>query len=260
MQFPVVAKVTEPWLLPKGFKSVAILSQRRDLIEYYDNFSQQHPITTLMIQEMISATGSEDWIVHGYCDSQSKPIVLFTGVKLRSYPVFAGPTTLARSVRNDPLQRQAIELFSAIGYRGIMDLDFRLDGRNGCFNLLDFNPRVGAQFRLFSTDHGIDVVRALHLDLTGRPAVEGQPVEGRTFMQDIQDVIASYACYRRGRLTVTDWLRSLRGVTERAWYAADDPFPFVLMCLRMPVRAISSKLGLSYSEATGEAQPNLISR
>ena len=79
-------------------------------------------------------------------------------------------------------------------------------------------------------------------------------------MQDIQDVIASYACYRRGRLTVTDWLRSLRGVTERAWYAADDPFPFVLMCLRMPVRAISSKLGLSYSEATGEAQPNLISR
>jgi D-aspartate ligase len=260
MQFPVFAKVTEPWLLPKGFKSVAILSQRQDLIEYYDNFSQQHPITTLMIQEMISATGSEDWIVHGYCDSQSKPIVLFTGVKLRSYPVFAGPTTLARSVRNDPLQRQAIELFSAIGYRGIMDLDFRLDGRNGCFNLLDFNPRVGAQFRLFSTDHGIDVVRALHLDLTGRPAVEGQPVEGRIFMQDIQDLIASYACYRRGSLTVTDWLRSLRGVTERAWYAADDPFPFVLMCLRMPVRAISSKLGLSNSEATGEAQPDLISR
>src|SRR5580692_5113985 len=137
MQFPVFAKVTEPWLLPKGFKSVAILSQRQDLIEYYDNFSQQHPITTLMIQEMISATGSEDWIVHGYCDSQSKPIVLFTGVKLRSYPVFAGPTTLARSVRNDALQKQAIELFSAIGYRGIMDIDFRLDGRNGCFNLLD---------------------------------------------------------------------------------------------------------------------------
>jgi hypothetical protein len=30
---------------------------------------------------------------------------------------------------------------------------------------LDFNPRVGAQFRLFEDDAGSDVVRALHLDL-----------------------------------------------------------------------------------------------
>jgi hypothetical protein len=38
MQFPVVAKATEPWLLPKGFKSVAIVSRRQDLIEYFDRF------------------------------------------------------------------------------------------------------------------------------------------------------------------------------------------------------------------------------
>lgn len=260
--FPVVVKAAEPWLLPKGFKSVAIVSRRQDLIEYYDKFEQQLPATTLMIQEMIPARGSEDWIVHGYCDAKSEPLVLFTGVKLRSYPAFAGPTTLARSVRNDALQQQAIELFSDIGYRGIMDLDLRLDGRDGRYKLLDFNPRVGAQFRLFSTDTGIDVVRALHLDLTGRRPCGGQPIEGRTFILDIQDLLASWAYYRSGDLSVRDWLRSLRDADGRAWYAADDRSPFLLMCFGVALRTLRRKLGLSISKSKKdiEAQPRFISR
>ncbi len=238
-RFPVVVKAAEPWLLPKGCKSVAIVRRLQDLIAYYDNFMQQSPATTLMIQEMISAEGSEDWIVHGYCGSNSEPLVLFTGIKLRSYPAFAGPTTLARSVRNDALQRQATELFAAIGYRGIMDLDWRFDGRDGRYKLLDFNPRLGAQFRLFSTDLGIDVARALHLDLTGRPPCVGRPVEGRTFILDLHDMLASLGYWRNGSLTMKEWVRSLQGPHERAWYAADDPLPFLLMVLRMPIRAIS---------------------
>jgi predicted ATP-grasp superfamily ATP-dependent carboligase len=237
--FPVVVKAAEPWLIPKGFKSVTIAQRPDDLIAYYDDFARQAPVTTLMIQEMISAKGSEDWIVHGYCDSKSEPLVLFTGVKLRSYPAFAGHTTLGRSVPNDALRQQATQLFSAIGYRGIMDLDWRLDGRDGRYKLLDFNPRLGAQFRLFGTDLGIDVVRALHLDLTGRHPFVGAPIDGRTFMLDVHDVLASWGYWRNGSLTLKDWFHSLRGPHERAWYAADDPLPFLLMTLRMPLRVIS---------------------
>src|SRR5713101_6217951 len=39
-----------------------------------------------------------------------------------------------------------------------------------------------AQFRLLEGDNGIDVMCALHLDLTGRPVPAGHPVEGRTYM------------------------------------------------------------------------------
>jgi D-aspartate ligase len=122
-----------------------------------------------------------------------------------------------------------------------MDLDFRLDGR-GRYNLLDFNPRPGAQFRLFRTETGMDVVRVLHLDLTGRPVSGGQQIEGRTFMLDIQDVVAAYEYYRSGHLTMRDWIRSVRGIDERAWYAADDRYPFWLMSLSMPLRASSRRL------------------
>lgn len=79
-------------------------------------------------------------------------------------------------------------------------------------------------------------------------------------MQDIQDVIASFTCYRRGTLTMSDWLRSLRGVDERAWYAADDPLPVLLMCLWMPVRAASRNLISNNHQGAEAPQPQLISR
>ena len=259
MQFPVVVKATEPWLLPRSIKSTAIVSSRQKLADYYDNFSRQAPTTTLMIQKMIPVSSSEDWFVHGYCDDRSNPVAIFTGVKLRSYPMFAGPTTLGRSVRNDALQQQAIKLFSAIGYCGIMDLDYRFDKRDGSYNLLDFNPRIGAQFRLFEDRCGIDVVRALHLDLTERAVRSGPQIEGRTFIVEIQDLLASFAYYRSGDLRMKEWLLSLRGVAEGAWFAADDLFPFLLMCLWMPFRSASRMLRLNRNQKE-EVQPRLVSR
>jgi predicted ATP-grasp superfamily ATP-dependent carboligase/thioredoxin reductase len=256
-RLPVVVKVIEPWLAPRGLKPTVIVSERQELMGYCDSHGRQVPATRLMIQEMIPPSTSEDWFVHGYCDSRSNPIAIFTGVKLRSYPVFAGPTTFARSVRNDALQQQAIELLTAIGYRGIMDLDYRLDSRDGRYNLLDFNPRVGAQFRLFKDADGTDVVRALHLDLTGRTARVGPQIEGRTFVAEIQDLLASRAYWRSGALTIRNWWRSLRDIDETAWYTADDPLPFLLMCLHMPFRAVSRALGFTIGRMGNTAPPTL---
>jgi D-aspartate ligase len=119
-----------------------------------------------------------------------------------------------------------------------MDLDYRLDKRDGRYHLLDFNPRIGAQFRLFQDEGGIDVVRALHLDLTGRGICSGPQIEGRTFIVEIQDLLASVAQYR-SVIGVKEWLLSVRSATEGAWCAVDDIFPFLLLCLWMPLRAVS---------------------
>jgi hypothetical protein len=36
---------------------------------------------------------------------------------------------------------------------------------------------------------------------------------------------------RRGDITLTGWARSLRGVREAAWFALDDPGPFLALWL-----------------------------
>jgi D-aspartate ligase len=248
---PVVAKIPQPWLVPKAarVKSSTIVPTLDDLSDLYCRLGDQ-AASNLMLQEHIP-TG-EDWVFHGYCDASSTTLVGFTGVKLRSYPAYAGPTTLGRCVANDELREQAEALFKAVGYKGIMDLDYRLDLRDGRYKLLDFNPRVGAQFRLFEDDAGIDVVRALHLDLTGRPVPHGRPIEGRAFMVETGDLLSTRGYRRSGALTWRSWLRSLRGVRELAWLAPDDLVPLLAMCVRFALRALERPLGI---ERTGRRAP-----
>lgn len=231
--FPVVVKGAEPWLLPRGagVRSTTIVRSPDQLLGLYQRV-EGHPATGLLLQEYIPPEAGEDWFFHGYCDQASACLVSFTGCKLRSYPAYAGSTSLGRWVPNEELRRQAEELFRAISYRGLMDLDYRLDRRDGSYKLLDFNPRLGAQFRLFEDDLGIDVVRAMHLDLTGRAVPRGRPLPGRGFIVENHDPIASWQYRRAGGLTLRAWRSSVTGVREAAWFAVDDPVPFLMMCLR----------------------------
>src|SRR5207245_8858509 len=113
---------------------------------------------------------------------------------------------------------------------GIMDIDYRLDKRDGQYKLLDFNPRIGANFRMFEDRAGVDVVRALHLDLTGRSVPRLPVVEGRTFIVEPYDLFTTLGYMRRSGLTLRAWWRSLKGRREIAWFNWRDPAPFLSMC------------------------------
>ena len=70
----------------------------------------------------------------------------------------------------------------AIAYSEIIDIDWRKDERDGKYKILDCNPRVGQNFRMFQDDTGLNVIRAQHLDLSGRPANHADMIEGRRFV------------------------------------------------------------------------------
>jgi predicted ATP-grasp superfamily ATP-dependent carboligase len=169
--FPLIAKLTTPWRgaanAGPGLRSTTIVrtpSELREICARADETS-----TGLMLQEYIPPAPGQDWFFHGYAGPGGRCEPAFTGVKDRSYPAHAGLTTLGRSVPNSRLREQVTALAAQLGYRGIMDLDLRFDPRDAQYKLLDFNPRLGAQFRLFTTGTGVDVARAAYLDLTGQP-------------------------------------------------------------------------------------------
>jgi D-aspartate ligase len=258
--FPVVAKVTEAWLLPAnaGVKSTTIVHDPDGLLRLYRRLEDGRA-GGLMLQEYIPPGSGQDWFFHGYCDARSECLVSFTGVKLRSYPPYAGPTTLGRSLDNQVLRDNAERLLRAISYRGIMDLDYRLDLRDGEYKLVDFNPRVGAQFRLFEDDDAVDVVRALHLDLTGREVLRRPQVGGRVFIVEHSDLLASMSYRRAGDLGPRSWLASLRGTRrELAWFARDDLTPFVLICARFLLRGVQRALRLQPRSAARAPTPRFL--
>jgi len=248
VSYPLVAKLTTPWTPGSGLRSTQVISAQDDLDHVYERCARS--AAGLMLQEFIPGGQGhgqghgqgQDWFFHGYCDAASVCRPAFTGVKDRSYPASAGLTSLGRSAANPELASSITTLLSRLGYRGLMDLDIRLDPRNGQYNLLDFNPRLGAQFRLFRDTAGTDVALAAYLDLTGQPIPPAEQVSGRSFLVENYDPLSALAHWRRGELSPRNWLASVRSVDETAWFAADDLRPFGLMCLRMGWRAASRPL------------------
>ena len=244
--YPVIAKLTTPWTKKEasgGLRSTSVLTGPDQLDQTYQRCARAG--AGLMLQEFVPAAPGQDWFFHGYCDADSVCRPAFTGVKERSYPADAGLTSLGRSVPNPRLASGIIAFLARLGYRGAMDLDIRFDPRTGQYHLLDFNPRFGAQFRLFRDTAGIDVALAAYLDLTGQRIPSAEQISGRGFLVENYDPISAVAHWRRGELSPRAWLASLRGVDETAWFAADDLRPFGLMCLRMSWRAVSRPLSRS---------------
>ncbi|MCH0543407.1 ATP-grasp domain-containing protein [Streptomyces sp. MUM 203J] len=229
---PVVAKWSRPWLLPPGgaLRSTVLARTVGQVRELYARRSEAG--SALLLQRCLPDGRGLDWFFHAYCDSSGSCGVAATGRKVRSWPDGAGLTAAGVWAPNPAVERTARDLVAALGYRGIADLDFRLDPRTGMYHLLDFNPRPGAQFRLFSDPWGLDVVRAQHLDLTGRPVPDLVRSYGRRFVVENYTALSVLASPRR-----RGGLRGGGGL-ETAWYASDDPAPALAMA-----RAWAAHLG-----------------
>ena len=238
--YPVIAKLSMPWSAASaGLRSTSVIRSAPELASLWETCARAG--AGLMLQEFIPSRPGGDWFFHGYCDAGSACRPSFTGVKDRSYPAHAGLTSLGRAAPSPPLREQVAGLLASVSYRGIADLDLRRDDRDGEYKLLDFNPRLGAQFRLFRDSAGVDGVIAAYLDLTGQEIPAGAQLDGRRFLVENYDPIGALGYWRSGELGLRPWLASLRGVDETAWFARDDLRPFGLMCLRMGVRGLTRR-------------------
>ncbi len=208
---PVVAKWSRPWLLPagSGLRSTQVLHTAREARELHARTAEAG--SPLLLQAYLPPGTDRDWFFHGYADRTGTVRAGGPGRKHLSWPRGAGLTAVGRWTPNSEVTALAERITGELGYRGILDLDFRRCGATGRYHLLDFNPRPGAQFRLFTDSAGLDVVRALHADLTGRPLPDGDPVTGRAF------VVENYAPLAA--------LRPAPGGRELAWWAGDDRAP-----------------------------------
>ena len=224
---------------PGAGKMIAVSAEH--LLSTYDEMTSGAGRRAVILQEYIPGEAPSVWMFNGYFDEDSDCVIGITGQKLRQYPPYIGQTSLGQCVDNPTVRDLTTRFMKSVGYRGILDLGFRYDARDGRYKLLDVNPRVGSAFRLFVAENGLDVVRALYLDLTGQPVPRAPARNGRKWVVENYDVVSSAKYYKDGVLRPREWLRSFLGVQEAAWFSRDDLRPFGAMWMRS-VRYAASEL------------------
>ena len=229
--FPIMLKgVDGERLWRRTRKKMFIVRSQSELLEKYDSMEEpENP--NLMLQEYIPGGDDTVWMFNGYFNEHSECLLGFTGKKIRQCPVYTGATSLGICQRNEIVEKTTKEFMKKIGYKGILDIGYRFDARDGVYKVLDINPRIGSTFRLFVAENGMDVARALYLDLTGQAVIPGLVPEGRKWIVEDLDLVSCFRYHRDGKLTVREWLRSFRGIQEAAYLAPDDLLPIVPMCV-----------------------------
>ncbi len=231
---PLVATWARPWRLGRGMRSTTVV---RTLGEAHRLFAAARDsggdAGPLILQRRIPAAGG-DWFFQGYFDGSLDCLFGGTGRKHLAHPPQAGHTVAGEWVSNPALYDLAVRIVRLLGCRGLVDLDFRYDADQDVYHLLDFNPRIGAQFRLFTDRDGLDLARVLHLHQSGRRVPGARPAFGRNLL-----VENHYLQQSAGRpLLRAGALRPLRDADEFAWYAGDDLRPFFAMGRQSVLRAV----------------------
>lgn len=222
--FPIVMKAEDPFV-PEP-PPTKVVRSRQDLMEHVRSRAAAGIPLNVVLQEYIPGEADTVWMCNGYFGSDSCDPVIFTGKKLRQVSA-AGIASLAVCLRNETVATQTRRFMEGVGYRGCVGIGYRYDRRDGSYKVLDVNARVSGVFRLFAGTNDMDVVRACYLDITGQtvPVTALQP--GRKWMLE-DDFGAAMAAIRDGSLSIGEWVRSVRGVREWHWFAADDPLPGVV--------------------------------
>lgn len=241
--FPIVAKNSDPFsrLTRPAVGSSRRIDSKEELLSLATTWEEPFGV---VLQEYIPQSTAEDWFTHAYAASYGDEVIVFTGRKLRSWPPYSGITATGRAQPNDELAQIATRFLKDLNYRGPADLDWRRDLRDGGYRLLDFNPRIGGQFRIFQSAEGIDIARLLHLELTHRPLPSVKQIDGRCYVDDFFLLPSAYGIWKQsGRRRTTErphdanatrpTLLSRKQRLVFAWFAIDDARPFFHIVLRL---------------------------
>ena len=179
----------------------------------------------VVVQELIPGAG-ESQFSYAALWLNGEPVAEFTARRARQYPVDFGYTsTSVEVVDNGQAVDAARKILKSAGHSGLVEAEFKLDGRDGKLKLLDVNPRPWSWFGLCSAA-GIDLGALLWRVANGEPVGQpGNARQGVSWSYLVRDAVAAFTLARRGQAKIGDYFASLRNIRSWAAFAPNDPLP-----------------------------------
>lgn len=206
------------------------------LTDAYQKVCQVIPTSEIMIQELIPGPPKH---IHSFCSffKQDKVWASFSNRHLRRIPMdFGKVATTVELIDNSLLEDRSSRLLSKLGYYGISEVEFKLDPRDGVLKFLEINPRSWKQMSLGNLLN-IDLAYLLYQDMTGvgiQQPMKKVSHSGR-WVDLVPDLAVSIQEILRGRMKSRDYIHSLRQPIEFAVLSRDDPIPFLMMVIMLPI-------------------------
>jgi D-aspartate ligase len=191
----------------------------------------------VIVQELIPGGGESQY---AYCAlfRDGEPLASMVAQRRRQHPLeFGRASTYVRTVDLPSVEEQSLRFLRRIGYYGLVELEFKLDERDGRAKLLDVNARTWG-YHTLGWCAGVDFPYLLYLDQIGEPVPETHAVPGRSWVRLVTDVPTGVLEILSRRTGVVDYLRSVWRSNTESVFARDDPLPGFVELLLIPYLAV----------------------
>lgn len=162
----------------------------------------------MLLTEVVPGPDDAFSSYYGYVDAAGRELLHYTKRKLRQYPVHFGTGTYHRSELVPEAARLGRQFFRSAGLRGLGNVEFKRDERDGRLKLIECNVRLTAAAELIRRS-GLDLAEIVYQRALGRDPVVGDVRYGRGQWLPLQDLRALRDYRREGSLTLPVWSRTL---------------------------------------------------
>jgi predicted ATP-grasp superfamily ATP-dependent carboligase len=163
--YPVLVKPSDPIEFKRRHRRQAFRCETRaELEEAYAQAEPHEP----MVQELIPGGDDALYTLGSYLDGSGRPLGVFSGRKLRQTPRLVGTCRVGEAVWVQEVVDAGLRLLAAFGFRGLSQVEFKRDPRDGRYKLMEINPRL-FQWHGLAAACGVDLPRLAYHDLLGLP-------------------------------------------------------------------------------------------
>jgi D-aspartate ligase len=226
LPLPVYLRPSHSARFSRTFHRKGFIAHTMGELRRYLRVAAHHDLE-LLIQEIVPGPTSNGYVLKGYCNARSEPLLLFASQKIRQPSMFSNPT-IHKSV---PLSDLAdfsdvlVPYLKTIGYRGLFGAEVKRDAATGVVKLLEINARsMGCNY--FPVVCGVNSVLLAYLDVIGE---ETPPVNAYAvgvyrinLVLDALILLRTLAAGHFSRATLLPYVR------QNSWnmFSTDDPLPF----------------------------------
>jgi len=208
-------------------------NNRSELREFFDRAAAHVGPGEVMIQELIPGGGAQQF---SYCAffKDGQAIGRMTARRSRQHPPeFGRSSTFVETIDLPILEELSTRFLSAINYYGLVEMEYKLDQRDGQYKLLDVNARTWG-YHAIGPSAGVDFPHMLFADMIGESVEARRGRAGVKWIRLLTDVPTATLEILKGRRNLWSYLRSMRGIDVESVFSGKDILPGLVELVRFP--------------------------
>jgi len=232
--FPAIIKpaVMRSFFL-KTHQKVIPVQDRETLLKAYEQALTLLPPEEILIQERIPDVSKNLYSFSPFFKN-GEVLARVVVQRLRQHPMDFGHATTYAVTQDIPiLETLGQKILSAMHFYGICEVEFIRDPRDGIFKFLEINPRIWG-WHTIAIRAGVNLPYLLYLDQIGIEKRVSDFRKGVKWIREITDIPTAFLQIWKRKMSIQEYLTSLKGEKELAVFCWDDPFPFLGELLRLP--------------------------